>query len=457
MNDEQLFSGIAVVVDDEVEDPKSAIGQICAAIKVQGSHVIPLKVAPTEEQIKTLTGISFFVVDWNLDESIREMSEQGVTIPATVARQSVKKTLALLKNLKENRVAPIVVFTSGDIADVKQKIEAAFPDGRHVLVKSKTEVINEGVHKVLGSWVKTSAAAYVLRTWEMEYERAKQSFFKDFYTASAEWPVILWDTFHEDGVPASDELGRLIMRNIQSRMTPFGFDLKGFVKTESDVLLDRTVVLAVLEGERYIKKDSLHEDSISPGDIFKDGNTYYINIRPECDCVARGGASADLIDLYLLRGSKLTKKQQEKTENHLYGRLDERDVEAILFPIHDGKSVSFQFAEIVVKQWGEMKLKRVGRVLPPYLTRLQERFSAYFQRPGLNRYPPVTFQVEATPSPGAKSAEALDGSNANATVAAVSTTEVAAEPEFIPAPGADEANPKDDKATRQETEVEKPK
>ena len=301
---------------------------------------------------------------------------------------------------------PIVVFTSGDVGEVRQKIEAAFPDGRHVLVKSKNEVIAEGVHKVLGSWVRTSAAAYVLRTWEMEYERSKQSFFKEFYTASAEWPVILWDTFHEDGVPASDELGRLIMRNIQSRMTPFGFDLKGFAKAKSDLLLDRTVVLAVLEGERYIKEDSLHEDSISPGDIFKDGSTYYINIRPECDCVARGGASADLIDLYLLRGSKLTKAQQEKTENRTYGRLDERDVEAILFPIHGGKSVSFQFAEIVVKPWGEMKPKRIGRVLPPYLTRLQERFSAYFQRPGLNRYPPVTFLAEGAGVEVAKSVPA---------------------------------------------------
>ena len=37
MTDEQLFSGIAVVVDDEVEDPKSAIGQICASD--QGSRL----------------------------------------------------------------------------------------------------------------------------------------------------------------------------------------------------------------------------------------------------------------------------------------------------------------------------------------------------------------------------------------------------------------------------------
>jgi hypothetical protein len=220
MIDEELFSGIAVVVDDEVENPDSAIGRICAAIKDQGSHVIPLTKPPTDEQIKTLAGISFFVVDWNLDESVRQMSEQGVTIPETLSRHSVKKTLALLKNLKENRVAPIVVFTSGDVADVKQKIEEAFPDGKHLLVKSKDDVIGEGVHKVLGAWIKTSAAAYVLRTWEKEYDRAKQSFFKDFYTASAEWPMILWKTLHEDGVPASDELGRLITRNIQSRMTP---------------------------------------------------------------------------------------------------------------------------------------------------------------------------------------------------------------------------------------------
>jgi len=391
MNDGDLFGGIAVVVDDEVKDALSSIGQICSSITNGGSHVIGLTTPPTTEQIKTLSGVSFFVVDWNLDESTQALAVEGIKIPASVRKSSVKKTLQLLKDLKENRVAPIFVFTSGDVEDVKQKIQGAFPDGGHLLVKSKSEVIDEGVNNVLGKWVKTSAAAYVLRHWEKEYDRAKQAFFKDFYTKSIDWPVILWKTFDADGVPASDELGRLILRNIQSRMTPFDFALKSFVKPGNDALSDRTTVLEVLEGERYITNGSLHEASIAPGDIFKDGKTYYINIRPECDCVARSGDSVDELELYLLRGSKLTTTQQSKAENTDYGRMDERDGEAIIYPINDGKGVSFQFRDIVVNKWADIKDKRIGRVLPPFITRLQERFSAYLQRPGLSRYPAIAF------------------------------------------------------------------
>jgi hypothetical protein len=144
--------------------------------------------------------------------------------------------------------------------------------------------------------------------------------------------------------------------------------------------------------------------------------------------VARGGTGADAIVLYLLRGSKLSVTQQSKTENRQYGRLDERDVEAILFPIHEGKSVSFQFAEIVARPWSEMKSLRIGRVLPPYLTRLQERFSAYFQRPGLNRYPDMAFQapaIAATPVP-AELAHPVESAQASKVVSAVTASKAPA-------------------------------
>ena len=391
MNDAELFSGIAVVVDDEVLDSNSSIGQICAAITSSGSHVIPLAIPPTSEQIKTLSGVSFFIVDWNLDENTRELGLEGVAVPATVTRESIRKTVNLLKDLKEQRVAPIFVFTNGDVEAVKQLIERDVPEGGHLLVKSKSDVIREGVNEVLTGWVKTSAAAYVLRHWELEYERSKQSFFRDFYTKTVEWPVILWTSFDKDGLPASDELGRLISRNIQSRMTPFDFDLTPFVKANQAAIADKEVVLSVLEGERYILSAALHGNSISPGDVFKEKGSYFLNIRPECDCVARGDEQSDAIELYLLRGSKLSKTQHQTAENPKYGKMDEKDTEGIVYPIDGSKSVAFQFNGIEIRTWGSIKTKRIGRILPPYLTRFQERFAAYLQRPGLSRYPGVVF------------------------------------------------------------------
>ena len=38
-------------------------------------------------------------------------------------------------------------------------------------------------------------------------------------------------------------------------------------------------------------------------------------------------------------------------------------------------------------KWGDWKNKRIGRLIPPYSTRLQQRFGAFIQRIGLARIP----------------------------------------------------------------------
>jgi len=44
---------------------------------------------------------------------------------------------------------------------------------------------------------------------------------------------------------------------------------------------------------------------------------------------------------------------------------------------------------------------RIGRLLPPYLTRLQQRYSAYLQRPGLSRIPRAALPVIPALTPAA--------------------------------------------------------
>lgn len=135
----------------------------------------------------------------------------------------------------------------------------------------------------------------------------------------------MWENFGADGANKSLEMDELISRNLHSRMTPFDF--------ENDILdkashVPRGELRKLLEGERFLKKNSLHDDDIGTGDLFKEeyengGETkvrYYLNIRALCD---------------LMRDESL----------------------------------------------------RIGRLLPPYITRIQQRYSLYMQRQGLPRIP----------------------------------------------------------------------
>ena len=245
----------------------------------------------------------------------------------------------------------------------------------------------------------------MLKRWERAYSSAKNELFLDFYGKSVQWPLVLWKTYKEDNVSPSAELGSLIARNLLSRMTPFDFNLSPFAASlqalEADETKHRTAVLRVLEGERFLPKSRLHGNALAPGDIFKKGSDYYVNIRPDCDCIAREGELQADIKAYLLKGSKESSGQVRKRIREKYGDMYESDTESVIFGLTGGTTVSFHFAEVLVEASGPWIEHRIGRLLSPYLTRLQQRYSAYLQRPGLSRIPKAAWPIPpvvATPA-----------------------------------------------------------
>jgi len=63
------------------------------------------------------------------------------------------------------------------------------------------------------------------------------------------------------------------------------------------------------------------------------------------------------------------------------------DNQSIVFNIIDGKTYNFKFKDLTINKWSAIKDKRVGRLLPPYITRIQQRYALYLQRQGLPRTP----------------------------------------------------------------------
>jgi len=396
----KLFHGISVIIDDEVGDPTSGIYKIKQQIEQQGCFVVSMEDLPSAESYENLRGASLFILDWNLHTgTITEGDDvELVRIPRQVRKEHIRQLIDFLRSLKAVRFAPVFIFTNEDVETVVHELERhedlwEEKGNSHIFVKSKHEVTNEGVFEVVNKWLEQRPSAYVLKRWEREYESAKNQLFLDFYNKSVYWPLILWDSFKVDSVPASVELGHLIGRNLLSRMTPFDFDLEPYAKLYQDEVVKdasyKKMLIKVLEGERFLSGDQLHGNSISAGDVFRHQGDYYINIRPECDCVARDGVAQDDVCLYLLKGERVTKAQVSKAYDDTYGLLRERDNEAVIFALVDTITVRFKFNELIVQRWGEWKDRRIGRLLPPFLTRLKQRYSAYLDRPGLSRIPPL--------------------------------------------------------------------
>lgn len=395
--DQGHFKGIAVVIDDEVH-AEAEIRVIVKAIEDAGGHVVKMTELP-QSDLDNFAGAAFFVLDWNLTGL-----GHGVAIPEALAAAHLADKIAFLIKLREARHAPVFIFTNEKPEDVKAALDEHLPGGSsNILIKQKTEV-GANVYEVLNAWARDLPSVMALKSWERANNKAVNSVFRDLHDKDPFWPVFFWKTFKEDAVVPADELGRLITRLVASRMHPPVIDLAGFLhrldeQFEGNPQGYATALMAVLEGERFLRKERLDPNSFTTGDVFVEVNqqgktTYLLNVRAECDCIKRENGSAG--HMYLLTG--------EEDSEMLYGAdrgnglVPERDTEAVVVAMCDGKHIRFKFKpNLKVKEWSNAyRDKRIGRLLPPFLTRLLERYAAYLQRPGIPRVPAALFPTQPT-------------------------------------------------------------
>lgn len=404
-----LFKGIAVVIDNGI-GKGDTIDQILENIRAGGGHAVELLSLPSEDyDLEHFAKASFFIMDWNLGNS-----EQGEPLPAGVRltgmldAEMIANNIAFLKRLSNNRHAPVFIFTNEapevvidelkTDADLHRSVEES-----HILVQRKADVIDK-VYEVLETWAEKTPSVLTLKTWERAYMRAANELFVDLYNKTPYWPVLLWQTFGADGVPPEVEMGRLLNRLAESRMGPLDLDLAAFTekvderRKKSDDSY-RQSMYRVLEGERFLREVRLKADLFAPGDVFgfplEDGRTsFYMNVRPECDCL-RGNED---MQLYLLQ-AKVVADAETKIDK-VRGNFVEKDSEAIVYAMVDGVTYSVQFKDLKIKSLKQIKkdkAARVGRLLPPFLTRIQQRYANYVQRPGMPRIPPALYESLQAP------------------------------------------------------------
>ena len=111
---------------------------------------------------------------------------------------------------------------------------------------------------------------------------------------------------------------------------------------------------------------------------------YFINVRPQCDCIPRDGIVLGDVDLYLIKG---TEKAINKC-NFIpkYGNFSDTETKVTIFPIFH-KAIQFKLGDFSVKKFSEMREKRIGRLLPPFITKLVQKYALYIQRQALPRIP----------------------------------------------------------------------
>lgn len=437
MDVEKLFNGIAVIVDNEIEKKTSAIYKIKELIEAKNIPVAVFTEIPQLDVIPALASASFIILDWDYTNGELEVEEgERVVISGALTENEEERLIAFIKKLLSDVFVPVFIFTAKQPNTVINSLkEASLWDDKktnRIFVKQKAEVDSEEeLFAAISNWVQKMPSVYVLKEWEDVVRKAKNSMFNELYSYSPNWAKIIWDMLKADSRDNQREFGDFVTKQLINRIAGYTFD-EATINTDDSVCIEE--LLSVVEGERYIRYSQPQVQAYT-GDLFHDTatDTYYLNIRAQCDLARTGDPM-----LYLIKGKELSnedivtedikltndqtlhlsaKTRYSLTElceicqneeeliklNGLFraykndafftnGNIIGKKSEVVIACVAGKKALKFRLDIHQVKRYNQMKDKLIGRILPPYITQIQQNCANHIVREGIMPTPTAIFK-----------------------------------------------------------------
>ena len=399
------LNGIAVFIDDAIDDETSNAYKLKQQIDKKNIPVLTRSNLPDDFETFSshIHSASFVILDWKFSNISGEAVVAGVNIPEAVRKSNEGEIIDFIKKLLNNTYCPIFIFSDEVISEIKDSLDLAgithTGDHPRIFITSKTELLDEKLFEKINDRLKENAIVYTLKTWEKAANIAKKKMFSTLESKHVSWPTVLWKTYESDHTNQSQELSK-ILTNIFSNylLSNCLFSSDYFDPNKASVSIED--IKDVLEAERFMTIDN--ETPPSPGDLFEilDGEKifYLLNIRAQCNLLHITSP-----DLYCIRGTildenRIIRNQQRNNDDDILffqGQLHGRE-DAIYIPfVHNRKIIEFDLKQMKVKKYdSSFRAKRIGRILPPYITRIQQIVSAYIIREGL---PAIPNDILATP------------------------------------------------------------
>jgi Zn-finger protein len=372
----ELFSGIGVIIDDEIKDTESSIKKVMSSFEEKHIPFLAFEDLPSMEIIHNFHSVSFVLLDWKWNESASD---------ETLLRDNH----AFITELHKVCFVPIFIFTDEEPADIISQLEGikVYSDAKNSLlfVKHKSEVDTaKKLFDAINDWVKSTLSVYIIKEWELKKRLASNSLFQNLYKINPNWVNVFLETSKKDDLDAAFELDELLFENLRSRMPLMNMmDLP--INRDNPTIYEASEIRDIMQGQRFLPADKLLSEMIFTGDVYlNEQSEYFINVRPQCDCIPRNGTILGDVELYLIKG---TEKDISKCNySSKFGNFSDSETKVTIFPIFH-KAIQFELGAFSVKKFSEMREKRIGRLLPPFITKLVQKYALYMQRQALPRIP----------------------------------------------------------------------
>ena len=436
-----LLDGIAVFIDDEINDDTSSAGKLKKQIQEKNIPLIASDKIPDNipDFVKHLYGVSFIILDWKFSPISGDLITEGVRLPENIESGSV---IELLKELLSATYCPIFILSQEDLPSIKRKLDAEQITSNEthprIFFSDKEDLLDGKLFSSLNEWVEKEPVTYVLKTWENAAKKAKLGMFSHLEKKNSSWPKILWNSFENDDADPSVELTQTLSTIFANRLQ-FSCSLVSSCFTGATAVGAKTDIRNVLEEARFLPVQPNIKPA--PGDLFEhaeNGQTvYFLNFRAQCStlhdpkpklyCVK--GEPLDDTSIYCVQGKVLTEDTLGKNADIVFCQGEFRTKKhIILLPfVHGNKILKFDCRKIEIFKFKQedaslyitykdsdsngkgktvtiTKGSRVGRVLPPYINHIQQIIASYIVREGLPAIPDEAIAI-STPTPDTETGE----------------------------------------------------
>lgn len=372
--------------------------------------------------------ISMIIMDWSLwseNDDVVEMSDKEALQYKVKIENLEKGNVEFIRLCVEYNI-PVVIFTRFSIDAIESKlirykfIKKSIEEQPLLLITTK----KDNISNIWEEWYSHLPSIHIFDIAREILQDAEKEFFSELIATNNSWIKSLWDSFcvekefmQENGREYNINNFSLIYKDYMAKIiscivnrinvTDQKLD-KEFLNTINAVSCTKQDAKKIIERIKYIENNKIDKKSIRPGDLFKCSGTYYINVRAECD-TARG----DKPILYLLKGKKINEEKflnedvcsicqdmHDKPYRFLgkHFELIYNDRNFTIPYVDNGNIVQFSFNNLKLAEYSSndnviiidgKNVKRIGRVLPPYSIKIQQRFTQYMCRVGLDALPKI--------------------------------------------------------------------
>ena len=399
-----LVRGAAVVIDDRIGQ-ESDVDDLLGQLRDAAIPTVELKALPPPESVVHWRQFALIVMDWALTDAGDSKIDLpgGLALPSTLAQEGVLRNVEFIAALLGGTALPIFVATNEDVDTVESSLAEGLADkfpgyGERVHVFKKFE-LKPNLLETIGNWIASRPVLKVLDTWRQAYLTAEISVFHQFSEAQHDWVESIQRAAQADGADVRVMLRDLIASNVVNRIGPLNVLLSD--APADGTLTDATALRRVLHYSAVVPDSSLASCEISTGDLFVNTNAAepYEEIRilltPECDLTLRD-QSWRFTTLTATRDPKLTKTAANRAkgawkassrELHLTVNLLTEDCAEYDVSLNDWSSelVTPIRSDDSFVAWPGFR--RIGRLLSPYSTYLQQNLAAVAVRKGTPRLP----------------------------------------------------------------------